>query len=128
VNIEIEIDKPGQWERDDLEDVSQEVALANLEALAANAPSTMVFIRNERLKLLIAVDGAKFFAGLDDFERVYSLERTDVESPDAEVEIMVGGQVAGLPRRQIVDVDVIRRVVAWFYDDGADDLAGLRWA
>jgi hypothetical protein len=127
LNLEIEVYKPEEWERDDLEDVDRDLVLEKLVALSTYAPATVTLVRSESSKLLIAVDGAKFFAGLDEDFQVYELRETDVTSPDAEVEISVGGQVTGMPREKVLDIDSVTRVVAWFFGDEAEDMRGLSW-
>jgi hypothetical protein len=127
MNLELEVYKPDEWERDELEDVDRQLVLEKLVALSESSPATLTLVRSESSKLLIAVDGARFFAALDEDFQVYELRQTDVSSPDEEVGIFVGGQVTGLPREKILDLANVQRIVAWYFGDESEDMRGLSW-
>jgi hypothetical protein len=127
VNLDIEVYKPGRWEGDQIEDVSRDMVVDKLVALSAYAPATVTLVRSESSQLLIAVDGPKFFIGLDEDFVQYEFRQTEVPLPHTEVEISVGGHITVMPREKVLDIDNVKRVVAWFFGDEAEDMRGLSW-
>jgi hypothetical protein len=127
VKLDIEVYEPGGWKRDQVEDVSRDTVVDKLVALSAYAPATVTLVRSESSQLLIAVDGPKFFIGLDEDFVQYEFRQTDAPLSGTEVEISIGAHLTGLPREKVLDIDNVKRVVAWFFGDEAEDMRGLSW-